>query len=122
MAVEEGATLRETSHEGLVNGLGGEGGGERQVAGGKTFGEAEEIGHDTLGLSDGERAEATEAGEDFVEDEMDPVLAAEVGHGGCEAGRLLDHAGGALDAWLEDEAGQALAFGVEQCAESGEGR
>ena len=90
---------------------------EREITARQPFREAQEVGHHGLGLAGGQGAEATEAGEDLVEDEVDAVVAAEVGDGRDEARGLLDHAGGALHARLQDEAGQALAALREQPGE-----
>ena len=106
VAVEEGAPFGERPEEGLVDLLRGERGGQRQVAGGEALREAEEIRDDAFALGGRERAGAAESGEDLVEDQMHAVAAAEFRDGPQEAGRLLDHAGGALHQRLKDDAGR----------------
>ena len=103
MPVEEGLRFGELTDESLIDLFRRQRRGERQVAGGEALREAEEIGDDALALRRREGAETTEAGEDFVEDEVDTVLAAQGGDGFDEAGGLLDHTGGALNDGLEDD-------------------
>jgi len=64
------------------------------------------VASDAFALGGRERAGAAESGEDLVEDQMHAVAAAELRDGPQEAGRLLDHAGGALHQRLKDDAGR----------------
>ena len=103
--MKEGLSFGELPDESLIHLFRSQRGGERQVAGGEAFREAEEIRDDAFTLRSGQRTEAAEAGEDFVEDEVHAVLTTKGGDGLHEARRLLDHAGGALDDGFEDQAG-----------------
>jgi hypothetical protein len=76
MPVEEGPTFGELPEEGRIDLLRGQRRGERQVAGGETLREAEEVGDDAFALRRREGGETTEAGEDLVEDEVHAMLAA----------------------------------------------
>ena len=120
VAVEESPLLRELAQEGGVDLLRRQRGRERQVAGGEPLREAEEIRDDALELGDGERTDPTEAREDFIEDEVDAMLPAQVGDGPHKASGLLDHPGGPLHAGLEDHAGRRGGVADEQGLECGQ--
>ena len=68
-----------------------------------------------------QRAEATKAGEDFIKNQMHTSTTAVFGDGGDEAGRLLHHAGSALNAWLKNDTRGAVGFGGKQRVQRGEG-
>ena len=74
VAVEEGAAVLGGAEEALVDALGGERRGERQVAAGEALAEAEEVGRDPLLLAGEHRPGAAEAGRDLVGDQQHVVL------------------------------------------------
>ena len=109
MAVVEGFFRR--AEEGGVNGAGGERGGEREVAAGEAFREAEKI-RDYVFLLAGEHfAGAAEAGHDLVEDEVGAGFIAPFPQGGEHAGGPGTHLVDALDQRLDDDGGDALGGG-----------
>lgn len=69
MAVIKG--VFRSTEECLIDGSGGESGGHRQSAAGEAFGEAEEIRNHVFLLAGKQGAGATEAGHDFVQNEVD---------------------------------------------------
>lgn len=107
VAVEEGAAFRGIAKEAVEDALGGEGGGEGEVAASEAFGEAEEVWGDAFLLAGEHGAGAAEAGHDFVKDEEDVVLMAPVVELFEHALGPEAHAGGALDEGLDDDGGGA---------------
>lgn len=112
MAVEEGFEVGVVAEEGVEDGLGGEGGGQGEVAAGETFGEAEEIGLDRFVMGGeepvflgGTEAGAAEAGHDFVGDDEGAMGAGEGGGALEPAIGLGEDAGGALESGFDDEGG-----------------
>ncbi len=106
VAVAVVESLVRVAQEGFVDGFGGEGGGKRQGAAGETFGEAEVIGNDVLLLAGEQGSGATEAGHDFVEDELNAMVVtptAQLFKHALWPGAHLVHA---LDQWLNDHCRQ----------------
>src|SRR5262249_16695007 len=120
VAVEEGAPVGVSAEEGLVDAIGDQRRGEREVAGGDALGDAEEVGRDPFLLACEEGAGAAEAGGDLVGDEEDVVGATERGGLAEVAGRLDEHAGSTLDQRLEDKRGDLVAVLVERAGERAE--
>jgi hypothetical protein len=81
--------------------LGGQRGGERQVAPGEV-GEAQEVGRHALPLAGEHRAGAPEADGDLVADEQHTVAIAQLAHRAQVAGRVGEHPGRALHERLDD--------------------
>ena len=103
VAVVEGGVGVGFVEEGLEDIVGGEGGGEGQVAGGDAFGEAEEVGFDILVFTGEHLAGAAEAGGDLIDDEEGVVFLGELGHAREEAGGVDEDAGGTLDERFDDD-------------------
>ena len=118
VAVKECELLLIFAEEGRVDLLGRQGRGERQIAAGDALGEAQEIGRDRLLLAREHRPGAAEAGRDLVADEEHVVLGAELARGAQEAGRLQQHAGGALHQRLDDERGELVRRARRACCSS----
>ena len=97
------------AEEALVDALGRERRGERQVAAGQALGEAHEVGRHALLLAGEHRARAAEAGRDLVADQEHAVLVAEAPHLAQVAARVQTDAGGALDERLDDHRRDPLA-------------
>ena len=104
------------AEEALVDALGRERRGERQVAAGQPLGEAHEVGRDALLLAGEHRARAAEAGRDLVADEEDAELVAQLADGAQVAVGVDVDAGRALHERLDDDRRDAVAVLVEQRA------
>ena len=117
VAVEEAPVVLVAAEETLVQSLGGERRGEREVAAGDPFADAHQVRDDVLVLAGEHPAGPPEAGGDLVADEQHAVLVAQFADSAQVAVRLHEHAGGALHERLDDHRGDRLAVFGEQALE-----
>ena len=120
VAVEEGLPFGKLAEEGRVDLLGRQRRGQREVARGQALREAQEVGHDAFQVGDREGTDATEAGENFVQDQVHAMTAAQGGDRLHEPGGLLHHAGGTLHARLQDDAGSRGGIADQEGLERGQ--
>ncbi len=117
VAVKEAPVVLVTAEESLVESLGGERRGEREVAAGDPFPNAQQIRDDVLVLAGEHPAGPSEAGRDLVADEQHAVFVAQLTDPPQIAVRLHEHARGALDERFDDHRGDRLAMLGEQARE-----
>ena len=85
----------------------------RQVAAGQPLAQAQQVGRDLFVLAGEQLAGPAEAGGHFVGDQQDVVPPRQFPHAAQVAGRVRDHAGGALDQRLDDDRGEILVVQVQ---------
>jgi len=108
------------AEEGVVNARCGERGSHRHRAAGEAFGEAEEIGDHVFLLAGKQGARATEAGHDFIEDEVDVMRIAPRTQVGEHAFRPGAHFIDALDEWFNDHGGNGFGGELIELCERGD--
>ncbi len=109
VAVKEVAVLVVAPEKRVVDLVGGERGGDRQVPAGQPLGEAQKIRRHPFALAREQRARAAEAGGHLVENQQRAVLAARRGRAREKSLRQHEHAGRRLHARLEDHGAHAPA-------------
>ena len=122
VAVEELAVGLGGREERLVDGLGGQGGGQGQVAPRQPLGEAQQIRGDADLLHGEQGPRPSEADGYLVGHQQDPQLAGPGGQGAQERRGVHLHAGGPLHQRLEHERREGLRVVLDQGQGAGQGR
>jgi hypothetical protein len=107
VAVEEGLELRVLAEEGLIDGLGGQRGGQREIAARDALGQAQQVGRDVLLLAGEHGSRAPEPDRHLVADEQHAELVAQLAHRSQVAPRVHEDAGGPLHQGLDDDSRHA---------------
>jgi len=118
--VEKRLELLEFPQEGLIDVIRGQGGGQGQVAPGDALGQTQEIGAHPLVLAGEHCAGAAETHGHLIGDEEHVVAPGYLPDSGQIAGRLGNHARGALHHRLHDHRGQVLVMRHHQLFQPGE--
>ena len=113
MAVEKRAARFVRTEKTLVNRVGRQRRGEREITAAQSFRDAEEIRHHLFLLAREQRSGAPESGRDLVADEEHAVLLAGARDALQVAGRVHDHSGRALDERLDHDRRDLVAPAVD---------
>ena len=112
VAGAEGAVLRADC---LPDPGGADGGTKRLVAARKALGDGHDVGLHPVMFQRAPGAAAAGAGHDLVRDHQNAVAGADLAHGLRIAGGGRDAAAGGADDGLEDEGGDGLGAGLQDC-------
>lgn len=107
--------------EGGVDCVGGEGGGQGEVAASEALGQAEEVRGDAFTLAGEEGSGSAHADGDLVEDQQGVVLANQLGQLSQEAVGVDPNAGSALNDRLKDNGGNLAGMLAQQAVDGLEG-